>query len=460
MKSLQRMAMAAGLALWALSLFNPSLSGAEEPGAEAAALAGVNYVESHYDSGPRNSPVSWDDIDQDFQILASHFDIVRTYSLGLWNSLRTPRAAQRYGLQMAVGVGWAYNATIDNNNQLKLFKYIFGTYPELQDVVSYVIVGNEACIAGNQAAWDQWLQFYDDVNDWINANWKGTKPIVTMSERDGVWEAATTSQCGGYLRSKLPKGVPIFANIYPFWAGISVSDATGGGNAESLDKKWQRLTAAVSDRGIIIGETGWPTGGQPGSNPRTVTPSESDAATYWSYVYNTFLTNNSGVTLFAFSAFDEPLKPSEGGSPDLAHHWGMYDWQRGPKANMAFPKTVSVTPQPAVGAYVNIVVMAGGTYDAVKNKITISTPSKTYSYAQWYAASDGTAGYPWLEYNESVTVNLPQASHYPAVKCSNTLASGHGIGLPGDLNLQWSGPRNSSAPCSMITWANNGIWIP
>jgi exo-beta-1,3-glucanase (GH17 family) len=426
----------------------------------AYALYGVNYEASHYDGTTHsNSPVAWDDIDQDFQILAGHFDIVRTYSMDLWNSLRVPRAAKRYGMRMAIGVGWAYNATADNNQQFELFKYVFGTYPDLQDVVDYVIVGNEACVQGNQTAWDQWFQFYQQVDDWVNQYWQTAKPIVTISERDGVWEG-TKKQCGGYLESKLPASLPIFANIYPFWANITVADAIGGSNAESLDKKWERLTTALPNRTIIIGETGWPTDGQPGTNPPTVKPKEADSATYWDYVFNTFLKiNYPNVTFIAFEAFDEPLKPSEGGSPDLARHWGMYDDVRVMKPNMTFPKNVSVTPKPAVGANVNV-VPAGPVYKPVISQVTITTSRKTYTYAEWFTASDGSSGYPWFEYNDLVTINLPAAGHYAAISCSNKLTGGQGIGGPGALNLTWSGSLNHSAPCSTINWANSGVWLP
>jgi len=459
MKSYKCMAIGAAVALMALGSLIPAAAGEGEVGATASAPAGVNYVASHYGSGARNSPVAWEDIDQDFQILASHFGIVRTYTMNLWNSLRVPRAAQRYGLRMAIGVGWAYDKPTDNATQLMLFKYIFGTYPEMQNVVDYVIVGNEACVQGNSAAWTQWIQFFHEVNDWVNQNWQGTKPIVTISERDGVWED-TGGDCGTYLKANLPAKLPIFANIYPFWADITAAEAIGGSNSESLDQKWDRLTSALTGRGIIIGETGWPTGGSPGTDPVTVTPSEADSATYWKYVYQTFLaTSNPNLTLFAFSAFDEPLKPSEGGSPDLAHFWGMYDDVRGGKPNMTFPKTITVTPQPAVGANVNV-VLAGSLYTPVKTQITINNGSRTYSHAQWFANSEATAGYPWFDYNTVVTLNLPAAGHYAATSCSNKLTGGHGIGQASSLNLQWSGPINHNDPCTMITWAQNGIWLP
>lgn len=452
------MAAMACMALVAICGPSPAMAGQEGMRPNASALAGVNYVAAHYDSGARNSPVAWNDIDQDFQILASHFGIVRTYSMNLWNSLRVPRAAQRYGLRMAIGVGWAYNTPTDNATQLMLFKYIFGTYPELQGVVDYVIVGNEACVKGSKAAWEQWISFFGEVNDWVNQNWQGTKPTVTISERDGVWED-TGGDCGSYLKAKLPASLPIFANIYPFWADITVAEATGGSNPESLNQKWDRLTSALTGRGIIIGETGWPTGGSPGTDPVTVTPREADSAAYWKYVYQTFLPANSNVTLFAFSAFDEPLKPSEGGSPDLAHFWGMYDHVRGSKPGMTFPKTATVKPQPATGANVNV-VLAGNVYSPVKTKITITNGSRTYSYAQWFANSESTAGYPYFDYNTVVTLNLPAAGHYAATSCSNKLTGGHGIGQPGDLNLKWSGSLNHNEPCGMINWAQNGIWLP
>ncbi|MBW1783340.1 MAG: hypothetical protein JRL30_21685 [Deltaproteobacteria bacterium] len=423
---------------------------------------GVDYAASHYADQAINDTPSWTDIDSDFQVMKSHFDVVRTYTMDLFNTPRVARAAKRYGLKLAVGIGWEYEDTAANDLELELFKFVFGIYPELQELVDYVIVGNEACQTNNKPAWNDWLSYYNQVSTWITTNWTAEKrPTVTMSERAGVWEG-NEDQCGGYLRSKLPAGTPLFVNIYPFWENCTAAGAIGGTESCSLQQQWNTLTSKVSNP-IIVGETGWPTGGQASTDPPTQTPTLADAVTYWSYIYNTFLDPAPSRlnVLFAFEAFDEPLKPMEGNSPDLAHHWGMYGSMREVKTGITFPLNRTVTPQPATGAYVNVVV--GPQYQSVEEQITVSNGTKKkYTYAEWNAAGTQSAGYPWFDYNTTVTVHLPANNGNPKTDCTNRLLSGHGIGQPGEMDLAWQnqGPTGTTAPCSQINWANNGIFLP
>jgi len=430
--------------------------------ASGAAVHAVNYEASHYDNTNDNSLPSWSDMDQDFQVMAGHFDMVRTYSLNLNNGLREPRAAIRYGMRMAVGIGWGWNQDADNQQQLDLFQFIYGTYPELQSAVKYIIVGNEACEQSDEAAWKAWIDFYHQVRAWVHDNWTGAKPIMTLSERDGVWEAETAKDCGGYLRTHLPKGVPLFANIYPFWGNCTIQEATRGQADCSWLTKWHTLQSKITDREIIVGETGWPTDGSPGTDPATVTPTLSDARKYWKYIYGTFLPKNAGVKLFAFSAFDEPIKPSEGGSPDLAHYWGMYGTRREDKGGMTFPLNRTVKPAVDPGTYVNVVLIGSYGYDQVKTKITVKDveQKKTYRYNQWHAASGVNAGYPWIRYHHTVQVHMPAVPGRAAADCSNVLVSGQGLDQDANQNLTWKSPNGGTEPCSMINWARNGIWLP
>jgi exo-beta-1,3-glucanase (GH17 family) len=430
---------------------------------------GADYSANHYATPSRNDATPWSDIDDDFQVLKSHFDTVRTYSLDQFDSTRILSAARRYHLGVALGVGWAYANTAANDLQFDQFTSIFTTYPHLQDVVKVIIVGNEACNT-TAGAPGEWVKYYAKVLNWVNnnANWGNPKPIVTMSERWGVWLATGATDCGVILRAGIASGTPIFANIYPFWGDCDISDATATTSSsacDSLQQRWTKITSTLSAKHpIIIGETGWPTGGQPGTGKSpTVVPTLKDSLTYWAYVYNKFVPNNAATapTVFAFEAFDEPLKAPEGGSPDLSHHWGLLTDLRVVKkdstASMTFPQTRSVTPAAATGAYIQMVLTGGGTYEPVKTQITLNdgTSGKTYSYDEWFVSA--SAGYPWLTYNSTATVHLPAVGAAPAADCTNTLTGGHGIAT---WTLTWGTAAPATSPCDQITWSPDGIFLP
>jgi hypothetical protein len=274
----------------------------------------------------------------------------------------------------------------------------------------------------------------------------------------------------------LPKGTPLLANIYPFWSDCTVNQAVGttpkSESCLSFEEMWKQITAPnkIPNHPVIVGETGWPSGGSPSTNPPTVTPVADDANSYWSYIYDTFMTNSqhTDVTLFAFEAFDEPLKSEEGTSPDLAHYWGMSDQDGNAKSGRVFPLDNSVTAQPARGAYVQVVVTNPGIYEAVKDQIKVSNGvHQTYSFDQWFpkvgASGPFVSGYPWFTYSTAATpvevgVSLPAVGAHPAATCSNELQSGHL--LINDTSLQWKKGNGGTDPCNLINWANNGIFLP
>jgi exo-beta-1,3-glucanase (GH17 family) len=469
---------------------------------------GIDYQASHY-YDPLNSTVPDNQLNNDFSVLSKHFNTIRTYAMSIFSTYRTVREAQRYNMNVVISLGWSYGDEKYFNQQFKLFKNLFTQYPELQKSIRAVIVGNEVLtkpMADDKNGIKTWISDVAKVRQWVNSNWKYSPlPFVTVSERADVLE--------GYPKivEDLPQGVPVFANIYPFWGGCSVDMATGKvtptgeckDSGGSLQQRWNKLSSSIkSDTGnhpVIIGETGWPTDGNPGIIPgtteKTVKPTLKDAQIYWNYIYgkgeghdsqaNSFMAKNPGVVLFAFSAFDEPIKGSL--SPnDLRHYWGFYTWldnEKGkkPSAGVPVPLNKSVSPAVKQGTYVNFVVTNDLPSSPVAwaKHISISNDSNTYTYDQWDANSsttiingskvaDGTTGYPWIEYNNLVTIEYNDGA--TNIKCANTLKSGDGIsgkltditkssiGLP---DLVWGTPPASEPSwCNEITWSNAGVFMP
>jgi len=100
-------------------------------------------------------------------------------------------------------------------------------------------------------------------------------------------------------------------NIYPFWEQVSIDAALSG-----LERAYAQVAAAFPGRRIVIGETGWPSGGSPFG---AAVPSPASQARYvrefveWA--------ENNQVEYVYFEAFDESWKVGEG---DVGPTWGLY----------------------------------------------------------------------------------------------------------------------------------------
>lgn len=157
------------------------------------------------------------------------------------------------------------------------------------------------------------------------------------------------------LQALNASGAPMMMNIHPYGVykdharAVDVGFATGtssasssdsGGYGSLLDQLHDTLVTAMAkagyqEMGIVIGETGWPSGGGVGA-------SAADACRYMQSTLartareGTPLRPGNGVELYLFEAFDEDGKTVFGG---IEPHWGVLrengqskypiDWVRG-----------------------------------------------------------------------------------------------------------------------------------
>ena len=118
----------------------------------------------------------------------------------------------------------------------------------------------------------------------------------------------------------------VFANVEPFWAGVAVETA-----ASNLQATYAKLQAASGAKPVIIGETGWPTCGDPMG---AAVPSVENAARYlgdlraWA--------DPAGVPYFWFEAYDQAWKAS-GQEGTLGACWGL--WTAGGEMKRGFRPT-------------------------------------------------------------------------------------------------------------------------
>ena len=110
----------------------------------------------------------------------------------------------------------------------------------------------------------------------------------------------------------------IQVDIHPYWAELPESE----GAAFVIDE-WRQLTNEFPGVKVIIGETGWPTGG---SNPYWSSPYVvTSVATQGQYLKDfVSAAKSNNIEYFVFSFRDEAWKSQEGWG-DVECHWGLYD---------------------------------------------------------------------------------------------------------------------------------------
>jgi len=105
----------------------------------------------------------------------------------------------------------------------------------------------------------------------------------------------------------------ILVNYYPYWEGIAVEEAM-----RHINEKHEQLLAMANGKTVIVGETGWPSGGD---TIGEAVPSAENAAYYFLNFVSWARANE--VAYFYFEAFDEPWKAEYEG-PQGAF-WGLWD---------------------------------------------------------------------------------------------------------------------------------------
>jgi exo-beta-1,3-glucanase (GH17 family) len=302
---------------------------------------GVNYSPyrgGSYGPAYKTNPKNWgdytqQDIDNDLQLIAKNFSLIRTYTVQ-FNQKYIVSLAAKYNLKVALGAHlWQplndplYNKG-HNYDQAKAEMESKNTYPELDEVikeananpgaVKCLVVGNEwigASADGYLVAGDG-IAYMKYVRDRLTGAAQ-TIPVTTC-ERWGVLagpdQAALVAAADQY----------VLANIYPFWDGASI-----GGWQTQFEKDLKALQDAIAGTGkaIVIGETGWPTGVSAVNTPHTDAPSVANQQRYLQE-YSQYAAAK-GLTSFLFEMYDEPWKWTEGQNAadrdGVGDHWGIYD---------------------------------------------------------------------------------------------------------------------------------------
>ncbi len=264
-------------------------------------------------------------IDEDLALLSHYTDCVRTYAIE--NGLdKVPEIAQRYGIKVLFGL-WVGNNPDRNREEIATGVALARKYP---DVISAIVVGNEVLLRGEMSA--------TDLGAAIRQVKSQVSQPVTYAD---VWEF--------WLRyAELQSAVDfVTIHILPYWEDFPLPAAMAAAHVDAIRKQ---VAAAIPNKEIVIGETGWPSAGRMREGAR---PSPSNQARV---IEDTLaLGKRENFHVNVIEAFDQPWKRAIEGATGA--YWGIFDRATGA---LKFPLGGAVSDHPhwVVQALAGIVLAA------------------------------------------------------------------------------------------------------
>jgi exo-beta-1,3-glucanase (GH17 family) len=222
--------------------------------------------------------------------LRSYTRAVRTYGSRAGLEHVGP-VARELGMRVVPGA-WIGRDAAENDRQLERLIDALRAGP-----VDAGIVGNEALLRGDVTA-ATLAAYVERV--------RAAVPGVPIGTADTAAELLDHPELVPHLDA-------LFVHIHPFWDGVQVDEAIA-----RVAATYRRVAAIAAGRPVVIGETGWPTCGEPVGE---AVPSPEHAARY----LTAFLdwADRTGVAYFWFEGSDEPWKARYEGARGAC--WGLTD---------------------------------------------------------------------------------------------------------------------------------------
>jgi exo-beta-1,3-glucanase (GH17 family) len=264
-------------------------------------------------------------IEEDLALLSHFTDCVRTYSTE--NGVdKVAEIARRYGMKVFQGI-WLSNQASRNRLQIATAVDLGKKFP---DVIRGIVVGNEVLLRGEMSAGDLGA-IIRDVKSQV------PEPVTYAD----VWEF--------WLRNADLQNAVDFVTIHilPYWEDFPIPASQAAAHVDSIRK---RVLAAIPNKEIMIGETGWPSEGRMREG---ALPSPANQARVIEDILTLGKRENFRVNII--EAFDQPWKRWTEGS--TGRYWGIYDRaSNGPK--FTFGGAVSNHPHWVLLAFAGIVLAA------------------------------------------------------------------------------------------------------
>ena len=235
-------------------------------------------------------PISEAQVRRKLELLVPHTEWIRVFSCTQGNEI-IPKLAKEYGFKTLVGAWLGEEA--DKNEE------------ELQGLISLASAGYvDVAAVGNEVMYREELEEEELVEYILRA--KQALKGITVGYVDAYYEFTN--------RPKITEVCDvILANCYPYWEACHIDYSL-----LYMKQMYYQAVQAASGKRVIITETGWPSSGDALG---AAEPGYENALKY--FINAQAWSQQEGIEMFYFSAFDEDWKVGAEGS--VGAFWGLWD---------------------------------------------------------------------------------------------------------------------------------------
>lgn len=254
-------------------------------------------------------------LDDDLALMGQVTHNIRTYASAEGSMPLIPDLARKHGLTMLQGA-WLGALKADNDIEIAELIRSANAHP---DVVKRVIVGNEVLLRGDLEP--------EELITYIRQVKRAVKQPVSYAD---VWSM--------YMKyPELIKEVDfITIHILPYWEDEPIAVADAPAHIERIYKQVQQEANTLApNKPILIGESGWPSGGK---QRGWSVPSVANEAQFIRALIK--VATENGFDYNIVEAFNQPWKAAFEGV--IGANWGLYDSSR----QQVFPLTGKIYENP------------------------------------------------------------------------------------------------------------------
>ena len=235
-------------------------------------------------------PISEAQVRRKLELLVPHTEWIRVFSCTQGNEI-IPNLAKEYGFKTLVGAWLGEEA--DKNEE------------ELQWLIALASAGYvDVAAVGNEVMYREELEEEELIEYILRA--KQSLKGIPVGYVDAYYEFTN--------RPKITEVCDvILANCYPYWEACHIDYSL-----LYMKQMYYQAVQAASGKRVIITETGWPSSGDALG---AAEPGYENALKY--FINAQAWSQQEGIEMFYFSAFDEDWKVGAEGS--VGAFWGLWD---------------------------------------------------------------------------------------------------------------------------------------
>ena len=235
-------------------------------------------------------PISEAQVRRKLELLVPHTEWIRVFSCTQGNEI-IPNLAKEYGFKTLVGA-WLGEETDKNEEELQGLIALASAY--------YV----DVAAVGNEVMYREELEEEELIEYILRA--KQSLKGIPVGYVDAYYEFTN--------RPKITEVCDvILANCYPYWEACHIDYSL-----LYMKQMYYQAVQAASGKRVIITETGWPSSGDALG---AAEPGYENALKY--FINAQAWSQQEGIEMFYFSAFDEDWKVGAEGS--VGAFWGIWD---------------------------------------------------------------------------------------------------------------------------------------